>query len=45
VTAEEPGQQESILTEGYAEKVAHPFFTHKVADLPMRPKVKQARMK
>jgi len=40
VTAEEPGQQESILTEGYAEKVARLFFTHKVADLPMRPKVK-----
>jgi hypothetical protein len=45
VTAEEPGRQESILTEDYAEKVARLFFSHKVADLPMRPKVKQARMK
>ena len=36
----EPGELERILTEGLADKIARHFFTYKMEDLPMRPKVK-----
>jgi hypothetical protein len=40
VEAEQTGQQETILINGFAEKIARMFFTYKREDLPMRPKVK-----
>jgi hypothetical protein len=40
VEAEQTGQQEAILIDGFAEKIARLFFTYKKDDLPMRPKVK-----
>ncbi|MCX5673065.1 MAG: hypothetical protein NTU94_17255 [Planctomycetota bacterium] len=39
-TSDEAAQQERILTEGLAEKIARHFFTYKKNDLPLRPKVK-----
>ena len=40
VEAEQTGQQESILIDGFADKIARLFFTYKRDDLPKRPKVK-----
>jgi len=40
VTTEERGEQETILTDGVAAKIARVFYTYKLEDLPMRPKVK-----
>jgi len=40
VEAAGPSAQEAILVDGYAEKVARLFYTYKVNDLSMRPKVK-----
>ena len=39
-TADDAAQQESILTEGLAGKIARHFYTYKKDDLPLRPKVK-----
>lgn len=38
--ADEPGRQETILVEGFAEKIARHFCTYKLSELPLRPKVK-----
>ena len=40
VVTEERGEQETILIEGFSDKVARLFYTYKLEDLPMRPKVK-----
>lgn len=40
VDAPGPVAQQAILVEGYGEKVARLFYTYKVNDLSMRPKVK-----
>jgi hypothetical protein len=40
VAPEEPGEQESTLIDGFADKIARLFYTYKLEDLPMRPKVK-----
>lgn len=40
VEAETTDQQESILTDGLADKIARHFFTYKRDELPLRPKVK-----
>jgi hypothetical protein len=40
VDAEEHPEQETILIEGLADKIARLFYTYKIEDLPMRPKVK-----
>ena len=40
VEAEQTGQQEAILMDGFADKIARLFFTYKRDDIPMRPKVK-----
>jgi hypothetical protein len=40
VDVQERGEQESVLVDGYAEKLARLFYTYKTEDLPMRPKVK-----
>jgi len=37
---EETGQQERVLVEGFAEKIARHFYTYKLSELPLRPKVK-----
>ncbi len=37
---DEPGRQEKILVEGFAEKIARHFCTYKMSELPLRPKVK-----
>ena len=37
---EETGKQERLLTEGFGEKIARQFYTYKVSELPLRPKVK-----
>jgi len=38
--AEDPVRQERILIEGFAEKIARHFYTYKLSELPLRPKVK-----
>jgi len=40
LATEERGEQETILIEGISDKIARLFYTYKIADLPMRPKVK-----
>jgi len=40
LATEEHGEQETILIEGISDKIARLFYTYKIADLPMRPKVK-----
>lgn len=40
VEAEQTGQQEAILIDGFADKIARLFFTYNKEDIPMRPKVK-----
>lgn len=40
VEAEQRIEQESILIDGFADKVARLFYTFKLEDLPMRPKVR-----
>jgi hypothetical protein len=37
---EERGEQETILIDGIADKIARLFYTYKLEDMPMRPKVK-----
>ncbi|KPK50999.1 MAG: hypothetical protein AMK72_00905 [Planctomycetes bacterium SM23_25] len=37
---DEPGRQEKILIEGFAEKIARHFCTYKLSEMPLRPKVK-----
>lgn len=39
-TTDEVTRQEAILTEGLGGKIARHFYTYKVADAPLRPKVK-----
>jgi hypothetical protein len=39
VDAAQPAAQETILIDGYGEKLARLFYTYKSNDLPMRPKV------
>jgi len=37
---EERGEQETILVDGIADKIARLFYTYKLEEMPMRPKVK-----
>jgi len=37
---ESPGEMQDVLLDGLADKIARHFYTYKVGDLPMRPKVK-----
>jgi hypothetical protein len=39
-STDEPAAQETILVEGFAEKLGRLFITYKPAELPIRPKVK-----
>jgi hypothetical protein len=38
-TVDDPQELEKVLMEGWADKIARHFFTYKVDDLPLRPKV------
>jgi hypothetical protein len=40
VEVSQPTAREEVLVEGFGEKIARLFFTYKVNDLPIRPKVK-----
>jgi hypothetical protein len=40
VMPDERGEQESTLIDGFADKITRLFYTYKMEDLPMRPKVK-----
>ena len=40
VDIDNPGQQETLLVEGLAEKIARQFYTYKKEELPLRPKAK-----
>jgi hypothetical protein len=40
VEPETPADEESVLLDGFADKVARLFYTYKTEDLPLRPKVK-----
>jgi len=40
VVIEERTEQETVLIDGFSTKIARLFYTYKLADLPMRPKVK-----
>jgi hypothetical protein len=40
VSTEERGEQETILVDGMADKISRLFYTYKIDERPMRPKVK-----
>jgi len=40
VQLEQASEQEKVLVEGFADKIARQFYTYKKNDLPLRPKVK-----
>jgi len=39
-SVDDPARQETILVEGFAEKIARQFCTYKLSEQPLRPKVK-----
>jgi len=40
VEPEQPAEQETFLVDGFGDKIARQFYTYKLSDRPMRPKVK-----